>query len=146
MFIFLQEFDLIMVLILWESEYSSSFGDFYQSIHGRLLSFYCSLLDSHHSFGAVSMGTKCVDGICALNTPQVIAIYLSNQKPLSLIMNMVNSSLKMGHCFSLFRQPMGGKVQNLYLCLCWNINNSCENTSWNYSPQGLSGMILCVQK
>lgn len=126
---------MIMALKLGESEHLSTIWDFYRSTHDRLIPSYCILLNSHHYFGFVSMGAEYVGGVCSLNIPSMIAKYVSNWEPLSLIINMAHSCSKMGHCFSLFRQPMEKELQNLCLCLYQIISNSCENTSWSYSPE-----------
>jgi len=39
--------------------------------------------------------------------PQIIVIYFPNWEPLSVIINMVTSSSKIGHRIILYRQPAG---------------------------------------
>lgn len=72
-----------------------------------------------HSAGlTIILGLYLWSRMCTrvLNTPQVIVVYFPNWEPLSLATNMGNSSSKIGHWFSLFRQPVPKKKRSKF-CL-----------------------------
>lgn len=74
----------------------------------------------------------------------------SGEDLLSLTINVSSSDSKRSLLQLIQAASWGKRVKNLCLCLCWIINNSCENASWNYFPNShffwhdslCSGMML----